>query len=268
MILVDNDIKEMVSRGQLIVEGYHSDNVGSVSYDLTIGEIIDENGENCKHYELVPGDIVFVKTSEKISIPNNILGRVTEKNSRMRQGLIVAAPHYQPGHNTYVYARVQNVSRKIIDLTSGMKIAQIMFEQLKGTPEKTYDGTFQNEVSYVGLGNYKDEYESQSRNYVDKKQKELEGITQHIYADVLVLMGIIAAIFSLVSLNFQAFVNTTITSQFIVVMNLSITLCTIVMMGLIQFIIHKGAERKFGCVYAIVVAILIVLTVVFTIIVR
>ena len=43
-------------------------------------------------------------------MPLNVLGRVAEKNSRMRQGLQVDGPHYQPGHITYVFMRVRNIS--------------------------------------------------------------------------------------------------------------------------------------------------------------
>lgn len=40
MILVDKDIKRLVADNQLIVDGYEEDNVGSISYDLTVDEII------------------------------------------------------------------------------------------------------------------------------------------------------------------------------------------------------------------------------------
>ena len=76
----------------------------------------------------------------------------------MRQGLKVDASHYQPGHVTYAFLRVQNISENIIELSWGMKIAQIMFEQLTQIPEKPYskqeNASFQDEVQYVGLGNY------------------------------------------------------------------------------------------------------------------
>ena len=48
MILVDKDIKELAGRGELIAQGYEEANVGSVSYDLTIDEIISENDSHLK----------------------------------------------------------------------------------------------------------------------------------------------------------------------------------------------------------------------------
>ena len=103
---------------------------------------------------------------ERLIIPHDILGRIAEKHSRMRQGLVVAGPYYQPGHNTYAFLRVENISENIIKLEKGTKIAQVMFEQLSDIPDMPYDkqpgASFQNEEKYRGLGNYKEEYEKQA----------------------------------------------------------------------------------------------------------
>ena len=172
MILVDKNIKALVAEGRLIVAGYREENVNGVSYDLTIEKIVDNKGIELTEYELHPGDTVFVKSKEKLSIPTNLLGRVVEKNSRMRQGLQVDAPHYQPGHTTYVFMRVCNISTNIINLCSDMKIAQIIFEELKEVPDVPYSlqegASFQNEDKYVGLGNYKVEYEKQTYEKIER----------------------------------------------------------------------------------------------------
>ena len=84
MILVDKDIKEYVARKELIISGYNETNINGVSYDLTMDVAYNSDGGENRIYELAPGEVVFIKTQEKISIPNNILGRVGEKNSRMR----------------------------------------------------------------------------------------------------------------------------------------------------------------------------------------
>lgn len=135
MILVDKDIKELIARNQLIVAGYDENNLNGMSYDLTVDYTLDENGKQHDTYELKPGETVFIRTQEKLSIPEEILGRVAEKNSRMRQGLVVNGPHYQPGHQTYAFLRVSNISKNTITLSKGSKIAQILFEQLTGKPD-------------------------------------------------------------------------------------------------------------------------------------
>lgn len=59
------------------------ENVNGISYDLTVDIVIDENGNELTEYELQSGEIVFVRSSERISMPTNLMGRIAEKNSRM-----------------------------------------------------------------------------------------------------------------------------------------------------------------------------------------
>lgn len=165
MILVDKQIRALVRDKQLIVDGFSLNNLGAVSYDLQIDKIItftDETSAEYTDYELSAGEYVIVKTKEKLQIPYNLLGKIEEKNSIMRMGLIVAGPCYQPGHETYAYLRVLNISKQKIRLENGFKIAQIMFEELKTIPEVPYDqnkgASFNDEVEYRGFGKYKEEY--------------------------------------------------------------------------------------------------------------
>ncbi len=165
MILVDKEIKELVNKNQLIVENFNLSNLGAVSYDLEIDKIItfaDEHESERTEYELCSGEYVIVKTKEKLQMPYDLLGRIDEKNSIIRMGLIVSGPCYQPGHETYVFLRVLNISQQKILLERGFRIAQIMFEKLSVIPEVTYNkrdaASFNNEVEYRGYGKYEQDY--------------------------------------------------------------------------------------------------------------
>lgn len=265
MILVDKNIKEYVDNGTLIEEGFRTENLNGVSYDLTMDVVCDEKGNENAIYELYPGETVFVKSREKLSIPANILGRVAEKNSRMRQGLKIDGPHYQPGHVTYAFLRVQNISTKIIKLQQGMNIAQIIFEQLNDIPDTPYNlqqnASFQNEVHYKGLGNYSQEYENQTRQKVEKTKQDIEEISDKIYANVLTIMGVFVAIFSLISINYQAFSQTDINFKFIIVMNFTLAICIAVLLGIILIFINKAKNKTFLWCYIAILAVLIVVTV-------
>ena len=262
MILVDKDIKEYVAAKQLILDGYVEENLNGVSYDLTMDVTCDESGKEHQEYELKPGEVVFVKTQEKLKIPENILGRIAEKNSRMRQGLVVNGPHYQPGHQTYAFLRVMNISKDTVILSHGMKLAQIIFEQLTERPDVPYSvqegASFQDEVRYKGLGNYKEEYEKQTKRRLEQTKEDIENISQKIYANVLTLMGVLVAVFSLISINYQAFTNTQIDMSYILIMNLSMTLCVVVMLGLILIFINKAHNKKFMWIYIGVLVALVV----------
>lgn len=162
MVLVDKDIKKLVQKGLLISENYKPENLGCVSYDLTIGSIIDK--EDVKdEYVLKPREFVIVKTNEELNIPLNLTGRIEEKNSLMRVGLFVCGPVYQPGHKTYSFLRAYNMSSADIVLKKGFKIAQIFFDELTDIPEETYDkkvnASFNNENKYLRYGKYEEQYQ-------------------------------------------------------------------------------------------------------------
>ena len=264
MILVDKDIDESIrEKGELIdPKEYKQSNLNGVSYDLTIDVIYDKEEKTHPIYELKPGETVFVKTEERLLIPHNILGRIAEKNSLMRQGLVVAGPHYQPGHHTYAFLRVRNISESIFSLHKGMKIAQIMFEQLSDIPDMPYDkqpgASFQDEEKYRGLGNYKEEYEQQTINQVEKAKEDVEEISHKIYANVLTLMGILVSVFGLLTINYQAFQKAEITTHFILVMNLTLALSIVILMGIILVLVNKAKDKKFLWTY---IAILILLAI-------
>ena len=258
MILIDRQIKQQVKEHQMISEGYKAENINSISYDVTIFCIYDNSNSPKLEIDLRPGDTVFVKTLEKIKLPYNVSGRIVEKNSRMRQGLVVTGPVYQPGHETYMYLRVQNISTNIINLKQGLPIAQIMFEYLSEIPDVTYDkqvnSSFNKEDEYRGLGNYQEEYKSQIKKYSDKKK---ETMAQRIYSNVLTIMGILVAIFSLLTLNFQSF-STSKTLTNTVIMNITLALCITLMMGIILIFINKAKNKWFLLTYITIIIILIV----------
>lgn len=261
MLLVDTQIKEMIGDGKLITKNYIADNLNGISYDLRIDCIYGEKLSAPEH-ELAPGEVVFVKTLEQISIPHNLLGRVAEKNSRMRQGLRVDAPYYQPGHTTYVFLRVQNISQNIIQLKSGINIAQIMFEELCQEPAIPYDqqegAAFQGEENYIGLGNYQKEYESQTKMAIERAKLDLDEMTQKIYGNVLTIMGVLVAIFSLISINYQAFSYSKLTVPFILVMNLSMALAIVLMLGVVILLVNKAKSKGFLAAYiGIIVALVL-----------
>ena len=151
---------------------------------------------------------------------------------------------------------------KHITLSRGNKIAQIIFEQLTGKPDVPYsiqmNVSYQNEVEYKGLGNYKQEYDKQTKRKLDETKEDIENISSKIYANVLTLMGVLVAVFSLISINYQAFTNAEITMPYILVMNLSMTLCVVIMLGLILIFINNAKNKKFIGIYVAALLVLVI----------
>ncbi len=260
MILVDKDIKGLASNGLLIAEGYDEANVGSVSYDLTIDEIISENNAHLKCVTLEPDGVVFIKTKELLRIPEDIMGRIAQKNSRMRMGLYVDGPHYHPGHETYAFLRVRNISSDSIRIEEGQQIAQIIFEQLTQKPDHLYGQgahkAFADEKDYRGLSTYKKEYEKYVTK-IEKVRDNIENKETQIYANVLTLMGIVAAVFAIITLNFEAFAKAELDVKFILTMNLSLVFALSVFFGLLHIIINRQKKNGFGVAYIVVLVLIL-----------
>ncbi len=155
MYIVDKQIKKMCESGLLIAENYNPENVGAVSYDLTVRNIYVENTKKIS-YDLEPGKTIFIGTEETLKIPENMIGIVKERNSIMREGLFVSAPNYQPGICSKCFIRVTNISENIIKIEKGKKIAQIMFDTLSDVPDIPYNkqanASFNDEYEYLGKG--------------------------------------------------------------------------------------------------------------------
>ena len=178
MILTDNDLHNRISKGELIVnnEGdYEPSRLNCISYDINIGAIVsdeknaDETYKNVAKYYLQPGETIFVKSDVKLKLPNDCIGIIYERNSVMRQGLVVDGPIYQPGHETYAFLRVRNIYAREKVLSVGDPIAQIRFEQLHEIPMNTYeseDAPYQSENDFRGVqGDLKHSWESETLRY-------------------------------------------------------------------------------------------------------
>ncbi len=264
LFIVDKKIRTMCENGELIIENYSPENIGAISYDLTVQNILVSNDaddiEPRKSFELSPHQTVFVETLETIHVPDNFVGIVTEKNSVMRQGLVVSAPYYQPGHKTRCFIRVTNISSDIITISKGKKIAQILFDELSEKPEKTYsqraDTSYNNEMTYTGFGRYEDEYKKELKK-IKKAEENLEEKTNNIYANVLTFMGIISAIFSILTINFEAFSNQEFSKLNILSLNLSMAFIISVLMGIILFFINKKRKTWVYVLFAVFVIALL-----------
>ena len=81
MILVDKSIKER--SGEIFCEGYAEKYVNAISYDLHIKGVICDDALK-DSYTLHPGEFIFVQTREMIHMPKDLIGRIGEKNSRIR----------------------------------------------------------------------------------------------------------------------------------------------------------------------------------------
>lgn len=256
MIMVDRDIKAYIENG--VLKNATTDQVGAISYDLTIKDIITTEEEKCNSFLLEPFASVMVSTVETIEMPDNLVGHIIDKNSQIRRGLQIAAPLYQPGHKTRIFIRVTNMSADSIEILKGEQIAAIVFEQLEKKPDNVYNGAFVDEYEYKGLASYKDVF-SDKIKAVDEKIEDVKYVENKIYGNVLTFMAIFIGIYSLLSINFDMVTKLEFTKQSIFAFNLMISGIIGLFVAFIGNLLpNKQTLQSKICCYGVPVILLII----------
>lgn len=167
MILSDHDIKEALREKQIIIDPKLnlSKQLGSCSIDLRLGRIfrIFEHSKNPyidssqkdfsnditrevvvkkgEKFIMQPGDFVLAVTFEKVTIPDNLMGRLEGRSSLGRLGIVVhsTASIFDPGWNGKCVLELGNLGRMAVALTPGMRICAMTFEELKSPSDTPYN---------------------------------------------------------------------------------------------------------------------------------
>jgi dCTP deaminase len=113
--------------------------------DDTDFEDITESFEVKNHFVLMPGESVLALTKEKITLPNNICGRLEGRSRFARLGLLVhiTASFMQPGISNHQVLEMYNASPFPLAIHPGTRICQFVFERMEGTGQ--YVGRFTNQ---------------------------------------------------------------------------------------------------------------------------
>ena len=91
-------------------------------------------------FMLHPGEFVLGQTLERISVGNELLGRLDGKSSLGRLGLLIhsTAGYVDPGWVGNLTLELGNVARLPIALYPGMKIGQISFHRMSSSVDRPY----------------------------------------------------------------------------------------------------------------------------------
>lgn len=213
MVIVDREIEKMTDCGCLI-DSFDKTCLTNVGYDLRAKRFFVSSKAQ-ESVTLQPNESAFVESVEIVDMPKDMIGVLTLKNSRIRLGLSMDAPVYQPGHKTRIYFRLTNVSADSIVLYAGEKYATILFDKLSQEPEHPYDGAFRDEFDYRGLGDYRDVYRRQMRQ-IEKKTEDLKSMEHRIYGNVLVILTVFVALFSFLTTNISLAANSASIEQYFI----------------------------------------------------
>jgi len=166
MILSDGDIKKALKEKRIAISPApdFAKQLGSCSIDLRLGNLfrifdhskypyIDpykkDYGEeitkevrlkNGQQFIMQPGDFVLAVTMEKVTIPDNIMGRLEGRSSLGRIGIVVhsTASIFDPGWDGKCVLELGNLGRMAVALTPGMRICAMTFEELKTPAQVPY----------------------------------------------------------------------------------------------------------------------------------
>lgn len=248
MVLVDHDIMQFVLNGDLADPQQTSIRfadracVTNIGYDLRAQSFI-LSGRSLPSCQLNPGESVFVQSVERVHFDPHTLGRVSLKNSRIRQGFTMDSPVYQPGHDTFIYFRLTNLSDAVLSLYQGESYAMLMFEQLSAAPDHPYSGAFQGEMSFSGLATYESSYRDQIAS-IDQKISTVKDLEKNVYSNVITLLSIFIAIFTILNVNIDLAASQAGARQFLA-FNLMTVGAVAFLIALIQEILHRKQPSRF-----------------------
>ncbi|MBU0685884.1 MAG: dCTP deaminase [Thermoplasmatota archaeon] len=140
-VLSDTDILAMLSDGDLKIEGYTEKNLTPNGYDVTIEEIwIPSIDKRFKDGTVrVPGDSWFViGTKEYLVLPLTLVAEIWIRTTWVRKGILSSFGRIDAGFNGNLTFSAYNASKDEVEVPIGERFAQVVFEELRSPPKKSY----------------------------------------------------------------------------------------------------------------------------------
>ncbi len=162
MVLSDRTIRLELAKGRIHISPLDPDDIQPSSVDLHLGSdfqvfrnsrypYIDPAREQPglmepvsasveEPFVLHPGEFALGTTTERIALPDDIVGRLEGKSSLGRLGLLIhsTAGYVDPGWDGHLTLELSNVANLPILLVPGMKIGQVSFSQMTTTVDRPY----------------------------------------------------------------------------------------------------------------------------------
>ena len=163
-VIAKSELKKLIREGVIKIKPFSDSQIGPGSVDLHLGSTflaykkvrdiyhITDKADyrqitqkiNVKDYFLLlPGESVMGMTLEKITLPDNICGRLEGRSRFARLGLLVhiTASFMHPGISNHQFLEMYNASPIPLAIHPGTKICQFIFEYTIGRGH--YRGKFE-----------------------------------------------------------------------------------------------------------------------------
>ena len=176
MILSDKTIKELLAKGDLVIDPITENSIQPASVDCRIGShylVIDdtqiESGilsfdKEIKYREInndtviiPPHSFLLATTMEYIKVPNGYTAFVEGRSSIGRMGLFIQnAGWVDSGFEGRITLELYNANSLPIRLDAGRRVCQLVFCKMDQQAETPYKGKYQGQLISVGSRIYKD----------------------------------------------------------------------------------------------------------------
>ncbi len=147
---VESDVKmiQPFSEDQLQSASYDVSLSGSIVQLVNMGKPIDPTSDvdlaemytkieiEGDGYVLSPGEFVLVKLTEKICLPDNVSAHIRPRTRFTRSGILIADQHCNPAYEGVLQLGVYNSGSTPFILKKNVRIAQLVFEELKSVPDE------------------------------------------------------------------------------------------------------------------------------------
>jgi len=140
-VLSDTDILDRIASGSLKIEGFVEKNLTPNGYDVTIEEIwIPSTDARFKDgTATIPGGKWFVVgTKEFIAMPLDLVAEIWIRTTWVRKGVLSSFGRIDAGFHGNLTFSAFNASTINVDIPVGDRFAQVVFEELRSAPQKSY----------------------------------------------------------------------------------------------------------------------------------
>lgn len=169
MILSDNDIREALSSGLLVIKPLSDDTVRENGVDLKVGsellrfnhgqevdlsikastEGIYSKEEIAEFFVLNPGERVLIKTNEEIKMPNDMVGFCNLRSTFARLGITIPPTIVDAGFEGFLTILMIGGGEKV-KVPKGMRFLHLVFSTTKTPVGKAYAGKYQKSKDVAG----------------------------------------------------------------------------------------------------------------------
>ena len=164
-VLARTEILKLVKSGKLKIKPFNERQVGPASIDMRLDNVFRVFNKTHKifmvrdkvdhkkltkivkvgkggYFLIMPGELIHGITKEEIELPENICARIEGRSSLARIGLLVhlSSGFIHPGTKNKTVLEIVNISHIPLAIYPGIRICQIILEDVKG--KGVYRGKF------------------------------------------------------------------------------------------------------------------------------